>query len=101
MNATDTSSQEEKKTILVVDVDPAVLSLVAQLLAGKNHNVITANGGADALRKSREFTSEIHLLVSDFRMPDMSGVELATAISSERPNVKVLLMSGFAAEVAA
>jgi DNA-binding NtrC family response regulator len=38
---------------------------------------------------------EIHLLLSDFQMPGMSGIELATQMSVDRPQLKVLMMSGF------
>jgi two-component system cell cycle sensor histidine kinase/response regulator CckA len=40
-------------------------------------------------------THEIHLLLADFQMPGMTGIELATKITAQRPEIKVLLMSGF------
>jgi CheY-like chemotaxis protein len=48
-------------------------------------------------RCPRGYAGEIHLLLSDFQMPEMSGVELATAITIDRPKIKVLLMSAFPA----
>ena len=84
-----------KKTILVVDDDPNVVTLVSGLLVDSEYDVLTASTGANALHQSRNFKGEINLLVSDFQMPGMPGVELATAITRERPQLKVLLMSGF------
>jgi DNA-binding NtrC family response regulator len=83
------------KTILVVDDDPHILSVVERLLANRDYNVLTAVDGLTALQRSRDFSGEIHLLLSDFQMPGMSGIELATAMTTERPDLKVLLMSGF------
>jgi len=86
---------EEKRTILVVDDDASVLTLVTGILSDCGYNILTASTGAKGLQQSREFKGEIDLLLSDFQMPGMSGVDLATAITHERPRLKVLLMSGF------
>jgi two-component system cell cycle response regulator CpdR len=91
-----TQAHRIKKTILVVDDDPNVLTLVSGILVDSENSVITANTGVNALRQSREFGGEISLLLSDFQMPGgMSGVDLATAMILDRPQLKVLLMSGF------
>jgi len=65
------------------------------LVEHSEYNVLTASTGAKGLQQSREFKGEIHLLLSDFQMPRMSGVDLATAMTLDRPELKVLLMSGF------
>ena len=44
---------------------------------------------------SQQFKGEIQVLLSDFQMAGMSGIDLATAITVDRPKLKVLLMSGF------
>jgi len=85
-----------KKNILVVDDEPKVLSVVAEVLKDGEYNILTAGTGSMGLQRSREFSGEIDLLLSDFQMPGgMSGVDLATAMTLERPQLKVLLMSGF------
>jgi two-component system cell cycle sensor histidine kinase/response regulator CckA len=88
-------STPEVRTILVVDDDEVVLQLVSALLADKCYNILTATNGAGGLQRSRDFKGEIALLLSDFQMPQMSGVQLATAMTVDRPQLKVLLMSGF------
>jgi DNA-binding NtrC family response regulator len=85
----------KEKTIFVVDDDKDILATVKALLANREYNIHTAVNGADALQQSRDYAGEIHLLLSDFQMPGMSGIELATAMTLERPDLKVLLMSGF------
>jgi FixJ family two-component response regulator len=87
--------RQNQKTIFVVDDDPTIRSCVSALLADNAYNILTWESGAEALLQSRAYKGEIHLLLSDFQMPGMSGVELATAMTAERPQLKVLLMSGF------
>jgi two-component system cell cycle sensor histidine kinase/response regulator CckA len=87
-------SLDRDKTILVVDDSPDVLDAVSGYL-GRLYNVLKAPNGVGALRQSKDFKAEIHLLLSDFQMPGITGVELATRITLQRPNIKVLLMSGF------
>jgi CheY-like chemotaxis protein len=95
MENTHAPPRENKKTILVVDDDPSVLAVVSELLIDGGYNVLTACTGAKGLEQSREFNGMIDLLLSDFQMPGMSGVELATVMIQERRGLKILLMSGF------
>jgi DNA-binding NtrC family response regulator len=86
----------QMKTILVVDDEPAELQLVSQVLAGGDYNILTAGSGSQGLQQSRQFDGEIALLLSDFQMAGgMSGIDLATAMTVDRPELKVLMMSGF------
>jgi CheY-like chemotaxis protein len=91
----DAAPQNQQKTILVVDDNPAILGFVRGLLVDGNYIVLTARNGTEALRQARDYKPEIHLLLTDFEMPGMTGVELATAMTVERPHLQVLLMSGF------
>lgn len=97
MGATEQAPElRDKKTILVVDDDPAILETVSGVL-GRDYEVLGANSGKEGLQVSKDFKSEIYLLLSDFQMAGMTGVELATQITALRPNIKVLLMSGYPA----
>ena len=89
------SSPNDQKTILVVDDDADILQFVAELLGEGRYNVLTASSGAEALQQASNYSGEIHLLLADFQMPEMSGIELATQMSVGRPQLKVLMMSGF------
>ena len=84
----------EKSTLLVADDDPAVLAFLTDFLAPHYH-LITASGGDEALQHSKATKGTIDLLLTDFEMPGMTGIELATQITALRPDIKVLLMSGF------
>ena len=89
------SFKPDQKTILVVDDQETILSSVSAFLNAGKYNVITANSGELALQKSKDYKGDIHLLLTDFQMPEMDGIQLATAMSIDRPQLKVLMMSGF------
>jgi DNA-binding NtrC family response regulator len=87
--------QHNQKTILVVDDEPDILDFVSKLLVDGNYHVLTGSSGEDGLQQSRDYNGEIHLLLTDFQMPGITGIELATQMSLQRPQLKVLMMSGF------
>ena len=91
-----TPALQKQKTILIVEDHPEILGFVFGFLSvTKEYVVLTAVSGADGLAESGTYNGEIALLLSDFQMPGMNGMELATAITLERPEIRVLLMSGF------
>jgi DNA-binding response OmpR family regulator len=82
----------EPQTILVVDDDATVRSLEAQLLSSQGYNVLQADNGAEALRLAD--TATIHLLLTDFVMPDVDGLELTRKFRAVHPETPVLMVSG-------
>ena len=96
MTAVETRGQAPSpRTILIVDGDVHILRLVAGFLRDRGHNILTAENGAAALALAKSHVGVIHLLLSDFEMSEMGGIELATALTLARPDIKVLMMSGF------
>jgi two-component system cell cycle sensor histidine kinase/response regulator CckA len=89
-------SGNSEQTILFADDDGQLQKFVAALLQRCGYEVIVASDGRDALQKAREFHGIIHLLLSDVEMPGMSGIELAIQLNQERPETKILLISGLA-----
>jgi DNA-binding NtrC family response regulator len=83
----------EYPIVLVVDDEPHIRDLVHVILQ-RDYSVLLAEDGVRAVEIAQQFTGEIHLLVSDVRMPRMGGVEAARRILAERPATRVLLMSG-------
>ncbi len=81
--------------ILVVDDEPGVLVVATRVLRRLGYEVIEANGSMDALRIAEARRGTIDLLLSDVRMPDMNGVDLASALLDAEPSLGVLLMSGY------
>jgi CheY-like chemotaxis protein len=86
--------------VLVAEDDPAVLKLTVELLEGLGYSVVSATTAREALAMLRE-DAEIDLLFSDVVMPGgMNGIALANAAEAERPNLKILLTSGFVGDKA-
>lgn len=82
------------RTILLAEDEHPVRTFVLAMLQEARYNVIVAVDGRDGLEKSRQYKGTIHLLLSDVEMPNMTGIELATQIQIDRPEIRVLLMSG-------
>ena len=85
----------QPKTILLVDDDEPIRTFLLAVLTEQNYNVLVASGGEDALRQANEFKGPIHLLLSDVQMPGITGIELGSKIQLKRPDIRVMLMSGF------
>ena len=84
-----------KETILVVEDDPAVRGLVHEALRLNGYEVLVARHGIEALLTGAKHMGQIHLLLTDVVMPQMSGPEVAEKLSGVRPDIKVLYMSGY------
>src|SRR5262249_44974380 len=84
------------ETILVAEDDPAVRALASDMLREHGYAVLTAADGDDALRVAERYTGPIHLLLTDVMMPRKSGIELARAFLTVRPDARVLYMTGYA-----
>ena len=83
-------------TILLVEDEEAVRSLVREILVRAGYRVLVASDGIEALALSREFAEPIHLLLTDVIMPGMDGRELAERMKITRPDTRILFMSGYA-----
>jgi signal transduction histidine kinase len=84
------------ETILVVEDEAGVRALTREFLKVSGYAVLEAKDGFEALEESEKFKGKIHLLLTDMVMPRMNGSELAERINAQRPETKVLYMSGYA-----
>jgi DNA-binding NtrC family response regulator len=82
------------ETILVVDDNESVLSVVVALLRRANFRVLSADNGANAIELAKQTEGQIDLLLSDVDMPLMSGPDLGETLKKARPDMHVMLMSG-------
>ena len=83
------------ETILLVEDEEAVRAIVSKILQNKGYTVLEAHHGHEALRICKDHQGPIHLMVTDVIMPHMSGSELAERLTSLRPELRVLFMSGY------
>jgi DNA-binding response OmpR family regulator len=84
-----------RQTILLAEDDPAILKMVESILEEAGFGVLSSGSTHQARLITEGFPESIHLLLADAMMPDVSGPELATALKQQRPEMRVLLMSGF------
>ena len=84
---------EPAKTLLVVDDDPLLRDVETQLLRLQGFKVLEAANAAKALRLARE-AAAIHLLITDFAMPEVNGLELTRRFRAVHPRTPVLMVSG-------
>jgi CheY-like chemotaxis protein len=81
-------------TALVVDDDPLVLDVVAQILAAPGYSVLTARDGYEAIRALAD--RHIDLMIADIRMPGLDGMQLGIQAKLMRPHLHIVYITGFA-----
>ncbi|MGZ4384170.1 MAG: PAS domain S-box protein [Gaiellaceae bacterium] len=88
-------------TILLVEDEEVVRTLVRQVLEREGFEILEASGGTAALQLAHSFERRVDLLLTDVVMPHMSGHELAEAMTRDRPGLRVLFTSGYTEETIA
>ena len=73
-----------------------VRTAARRILEQHGYRVLEAGDGREALRLCQEHPQPIRLLITDIVMPEMNGRELARQLTSQRPNMKVIYVSGYA-----
>ncbi|WP_457329762.1 response regulator [Rhizobacter sp. P5_C2] len=81
--------------VFYVDDDETMVIMVERLLAREGYQVRTFNEAALAVAYVREHPQDVDLLVTDYNMPGSSGIELARELSRIRPDLPVVLSSGY------
>jgi CheY-like chemotaxis protein len=84
------------ETVLLVDDEESLRSLVCRTLQRYGYTVIATGSGDEACRVAATHGAPFDLLVTDVVMPGMNGPELAEALRRDSPNLKVIFMSGYA-----
>ncbi|WP_233413549.1 hybrid sensor histidine kinase/response regulator [Nucisporomicrobium flavum] len=88
-----------QETILLVEDEDALREATGRALSRAGYRVLSASGGAAALRLAEDHQGPIHLLLTDVMMPVMMGNEVAARVQRIRPELPVLYMSGYAQPV--
>jgi DNA-binding NtrC family response regulator len=84
------------ETILVVDDEESLRVVVGDLLGQLGYNVLSASGGDEAMALAAGYSGKIDLLLSDVIMEPVPGPALAERLTAERPEMKVVFISGYA-----
>jgi PAS domain S-box-containing protein len=88
-----------KETILLVEDDQDVLHYTQEFLSGIGYKIIAMSGPGECLDYIEHNRDEIHLLLTDVIMPDMSGKELFERLALKIPGLKCIFMSGYSSNI--
>jgi DNA-binding response OmpR family regulator len=91
----DRACDAERTTILLLEDEPMLRELVAEMLTAVGYRVLAAADGNAAERISGRHKGPIHLLLSDMMLPGRNGEEVAFRLASMRPEARLLYMSAF------
>ena len=86
-------TNDSRSTVLVVDDDPALVTVVARMLEPDGYQVVTATSGAEALDICASRNGSIDLLLTDLHMPGMTGRDLGTEMRKTELGLKVLYLT--------
>ena len=87
----------EKRTILFVDDDEAILHSLVRGLLDEPYNILVANSCTEALEILQR--KEVHVIVTDMRMPEMTGLELLRIAKREYPHIIGMVLSGYEQDI--
>jgi len=82
------------ETVVLAEDEDALRTLLGRVLTGSGYQVIAGRNGVEALDAARSRGARVDLLLADLVMPRMTGAELAEALASDQPGMKVLFMTG-------
>ncbi len=89
------------ETILLVEDELMLREIIGEMLQRHGYTVVSAATPEDAVRLAREYEGEIHLVLTDVVMPQMSGCELVNEVQPFHPRARRLFMSGYTASLVA
>ena len=92
----NTASEHAAETILVVDDEPSVRTLIERILTRRGYAVLAASGAEEALRLNSEH--EVDAVVTDVMLPSLKGPALVEELRRHRPQLRALFISGFTSE---
>lgn len=97
MTAPATTSHDAscKQTVLLADDESAITVLYEIFLSRMGYEVLVAHNGTEAARIGSDLNQPIDVLVTDWRMPGLTGDVLAWQLMAGRPTLPVILMSGY------
>jgi PAS domain S-box-containing protein len=89
------------ETVLVVEDEPALLTMDKRMLERLGYKVLAAGTPGEAIMLAEENAGDLHLVITDVVMPEMNGRDLVVRLRSLCPNLKIMFMSGYTADVIA
>ena len=88
------TARADRPKLMIVDDDVEVRIIVAEFLEDFGYNVVQACSGSQALELLPQH-EDLRMIITDIRMPDMSGIELADIATRRQRDLKIILISGY------
>ncbi len=85
--------EQNQHTVLCVDDEKNILNSLKRLLRREGYRLLTANSGQEGLKLFEE--NEVHLVISDQRMPEMSGIDFMEKVNTEHPDTIRIVLTGY------
>ena len=101
MEIPDEKPAVRNKSIIVVEDEDSILTLITRVLEKSDYNVVSAENGKDAIDKIKTNPIVFDLLITDVVMPGMNGNELNDMVRQLYPEIKTIFMSGYTANIIA
>jgi hypothetical protein len=95
------AAADGQEMVLVIDDEPVVLQVTREILERLGYRVLCAHDGQEGVEIAQSFPEEIHVAVLDMGMPVMGGAQAYPLLMKARPNLKVLISSGYELDPAA
>ncbi len=93
--ATVAAALLHSETVLVIEDEPTVRELVSEVLESIGYTVLETTQGQEAIELAMQYTGQIDLVVTDVRMPGLSGYDVVEKLKVLRPQMRVLFMSAY------
>jgi len=84
---------ETKATVLVVDDDGEMTSIIKKILTREGYEVYTAENGGEALELMRRYPMRV--VIADWKMPVLDGMKLIDIVQSDFPESKIIMITAF------
>jgi len=81
------------KKVLIIDDQPDILEVLTEIIEILGHEVVAISSGYNLDKKFQ--TNDFDLVVTDYQMPDMTGIDIARKIKIKYPGTKVYIISGY------
>jgi PAS domain S-box-containing protein len=85
----------DQATILVIEDESAALSVLTKVLSSRGYKILTASDGESAVEIFSQYTELVDIVLLDMGLPKMSGKDVLTRIKAIKPNVKIVIASGY------
>ena len=91
--------KKERYHIMLVDDEEIVRNVISEVLTDLSYHVVSFSSASEALEYYKKNVSEIDVVISDMRMPNMNGLQLYKKLNSMNPNLMFIMLSGFVDEI--